>query len=90
MRKTKWSIFDTVVQEKTINHFNEGDVFDVQCVGLGAFDEQIVFMKPISGVERMKFINQELLKAFSAAGYPCDPVFTTHVTLFKQKFGKGK
>ena len=35
-------------------------------------------------------MNQELLNAFSVAGYPCDPVFTPHVTLVKQKFGKGK
>ena len=82
-------IFDTVVKEKIVNHFNE-DVFDVQFEGVGAFEEQIVFMKPISGVERMKYMNQELLKAFTAAGYNCDPVFTPHVTLVKQKFGKGK
>jgi 2'-5' RNA ligase len=47
-------------------------------------------MKPISGVERMRYMNQELLKAFTAAGYNCDPMFTPHVTLVKQKFGKGK
>ena len=83
-------IFDTVVKEKIINHFNEGDVFDVQFEGVGAFEEQIVFIIPISGVKRMKYMNQELLKAFTTAGFNCDPMFTPHVTLVKQKFGKGK
>ena len=33
---------------------------------LGEFEGQLVFIKPISGVETIKYMNQELLKAFSA------------------------
>ena len=69
-------IYDTVLRERIVHRFMEGYVFDVQFEGVGEFDEQIVFMKPISGVERMKYMNQQRPKYFSAAGFPCDPVFT--------------
>ena len=73
------SIYDKVVRERIVHRFIEGYVFDAQFEGVGEFDGHIVFMEPISGVERMKYMNQELLKAFSAAGYPCVPVFTPHM-----------
>ena len=75
MEKTR-STFETVVLEKIVHHFIEEDAFDVQFEGGGEFDEHIVFMKPISGVQRMKYMNQQRPKYLSAAGFPCDPVFT--------------
>ena len=35
-------------------------------------------------------MNQEMFKAFTEKGFVCDPMFTPHVTLIKNKFKVGK
>ena len=59
------SIFYAVVKEKIFYHFKDEDVFDIHFEGVGEFEGQLVFIKPISGVETIKYMNQELLNYFS-------------------------
>ena len=66
------------VQEKILDYLcihEKEDTFDIQFEGVGTF-EQVVFAKPISGIEKLTYMNQELLRAFSSTGFSCDTVFT--------------
>ena len=84
--ETVRSIFKAVVMNKM-----DKDRFDVMFEGIEVFpNHTAVYMVPRTGVERLVLLNKTLKEAFTIAGFPCEEVFTPHVTLAKQRFWKGR
>ena len=80
-------IFKSVINETISNTFDE-DIFEVKFEGVGSFNNMVVFAYPLTGVDRMQYMNQELFKAFSEKGFSCDSKFTPHLTLMKKGYKK--
>ena len=80
-------VFNRVIKEKIVSQFVKSDMFEVNFEGVGSFDQKVVFIKPVTGLEWMRYMNTELFNGFTDAGLVCDTVFTPHVTMFKGKKG---